>query len=361
MKNKILNINYMSPIKQFLALVLIGCLMSACGGKTDSTNLSTVQENVDITTVKTISLEKKVISRTVDYTASISAYEELQVAPSAVGRIDELYVEVGDRVKKGDKLFLMDRTTYYQTKLQFASYATDLARLDTLLLTGSVTKQQYDQMKTQYDVAKSNLEYLEKNTLMEAPFDGIITGKYYEAGELYSGSPSALSGGKSAIVTLMQINPVKIVVSVSEQYLPLIKRGMKATVKADVYNDQIFEGRVALVYPTIDATTRTFQIELEVPNRNELLRPGMFARVSMDLGNQEAFAVPASVILMQEGTNTRYIFLENNGVVQRVNVQVGKRYDDLVEISASELSDGVAVVSEGQAKLTSGDKVKVVK
>lgn len=348
-------------MKQFVAMFLMGVVVSSCGGNSNETTTTVASAESEEAVIKTITLDKKMIARSVDYTASILAYEELQLAPSTVGRIDELYVEVGDRVKKGDKLFLMDRTTYYQTKLQFMSYATDLARMDTLLLSGSITKQQYDQMKTQYDVAKSNLDYLEKNTLMEAPFDGIITGKYYESGELYSGSPSAASGGKSAVITLMQINTVKINVSVSEQYLPLIKKGMKAVVKSDVYQDQVFEGRVSLIYPTVDATTRTFQIELEVPNRGELLRPGMFARVSMDLGTQEAFAVPANVVLMQEGTNTRYIFLEKDGVAQRVNVQLGKRFDDLVEISAEELADGVNVISEGQAKLTSGDKVKVVK
>ena len=137
------------------------------------------------------------------------------------------YVEVGDRVTKGQDLFLMDRTQLYQLKVQLSSLAKDLARLDTLMATGSAKQQQYDQMKTQYDVMKTNVDFMEENTLLKAPFNGVVTGKYFENGELYSGTPTTATG-RAAVVTVMQVNPLKVNVNVSEQYYPLIKRGMKA-------------------------------------------------------------------------------------------------------------------------------------
>lgn len=344
------------------AVISMLMLLSSCGGK-DSKEVEAVSSNVSTTDnlVTVLTLEKTMIAHTIDYTANILAFEELQVAPATPGRIDNIFVEVGDNVKKGDLLFRMDRTTLNQQKVQLASLATDLARLDTLLLTNSVAQQVYDQMKTQYDVAKSNVEYMEENTLMKAPFSGIITGKYFEDGELYSGSFSAATGGKAAIVTLMQIDPVKVRVSVSEQFLPLVKMGMKAFITSDVYGDREFEGKVRLVYPTVDAATRTFQVELEVPNRAKLLRPGMFARVSMNLGETESFAVPSDVVLVQEGTGIRYVFVENNGTAVRVNVTLGKRYNDMVEVISGSLHAGDRIISKGQARLVSGDKVKVVK
>lgn len=347
----------MRHLHLFSGILLVGAILASCGSKTAD---NTVTGETTVSLVKVLSLDKRVISRTVNYTANILAYEELQVAPASPGRIDNIYVEVGDKVKRGKELFLMDRTTLNQQKIQLASLARDLARLDTLLMTGSVQKQQYDQMKVQYDITKSSVDYMEENTLMSAPFDGIITGRYYENGELYSGAPSVASGGKAAIVTLMRIDPAKVKVSISEQYLPLVKAGMKADVASDVYSDKVFEGKVSLVYPTVDPTTRTFPIEIEVENKEMLLRPGMFVRISMDLGTEEAFAVPSNVVLMQEGTNTRYLFVEENGVVKRVNVVLGKRFDDVVEIISDELEEGDKIVSEGQARLVTGDKIEVV-
>lgn len=349
----------MKDIQFISALFVAGTILTSCGGGAETPADVEVTSNTTVLPVKVISLEKATIARSIDYTASILAYEELQVAPATAGRIDDIYVEVGDKVKKGDNLFLMDRTTLNQQKVQLASLTVDLARLDTLLASGTIMQQQYDQMKVQYDVAKSNVDYLEDNTLMAAPFNGIITGRYYEKGELYSGSPSAASGGKAAIVTLMQVDPVKVKVGISEQYLPLVKNGMKSQITSDVFKNQVFEGKVSLIYPTVDAATRTFQVEIDVPNKSASLRPGMFVRVSMDLGEEEAFAVPSNTLLLQEGTNTRYLFVEKDGIANRINVTVGKRYDDMVEVSSPDLHVGDKVISEGQARLVTGDKVRV--
>ena len=144
---------------------------------------------------------------------------------------------------------------------------------------------------------------MEQNTLMKAPFNGIVTGKYFENGEMYSGR-SYNQTGRSAVVTVMQINPLKVNVNISEQYYPLIKKGMKAEITADVYEDEKFTGTVYSISPTINSGHRSFNVELEVPNGNELLKPGMFVRVSMDLGEVETFVVPANTVLVQEGTNT---------------------------------------------------------
>ena len=260
------------------------------------------------------------------------------------------YVEEGDRVNKGDNLFLMDRTQLYQLKLQMSSLAKDLSRLDTLLKTGSAKQQAYDQMKTQYDVTKTNVDFMEQNTLLKAPFTGVVTGKYFENGEMYSGTPTTLTG-RSAIVTVMQINPLKVNVSMSEQYYPLLRKGMKAAIKADVYENETFTGTVFRIAPTINSTTRSFDVELEVPNRKDLLKPGMFVRVSMDLGEVETFVVPANTVLIQEGTNIRFVFVERGTLAERVEVVIGKRFDDQLEIISDNLKEGDKLVTEGQARL----------
>ncbi len=345
------------------SILISGLILSACSSKksNDPTGAlaSTVVTEKAIIPVKVETISKTKIARTVDYTATVLPYEEVNMAPSTPGRIDKIYVEAGDRVNKGDNLFLMDRTQLYQLKLQLASLEKDLSRLDTLLRSGSAKQQAYDQMKTQYDVLKTNVEFMEQNTLMKAPFSGVITGKYFEDGEMYSGTPTTLSG-RSAVVTIMQVNPLKVSVSISEQYYPLIKRGMKGAITADVYDNEIFTGRIFRVSPTINSATRSFIAELELPNRNDLLKPGMFVRVSIDLGEVETFVVPAGTVLMQEGTNVRYVFIDDQGVAKQVGVLIGKRFDDKLEIISDNLKEGDRLVTEGQSRLLNDDKIQIV-
>ncbi|HPM88878.1 MAG TPA: biotin/lipoyl-binding protein, partial [Bacteroidales bacterium] len=203
----------MNYTKAISVIMISGLILSACSSKksTEAALAAAGTANTEnaVVPVKIVTLEKTRIARTIDYTATILPFEEVNMAPSTPGRIDRIYVEEGDRVTKGQELFLMDRTQLYQQKVQLASVSKDLSRLDTLLRMGSVTQQQYDQMKTQYDVLKTNVDFMEENTLLRAPFNGVITGKYFENGEMYSGTPTTQTG-RSAIVTIMQVNPLKV-------------------------------------------------------------------------------------------------------------------------------------------------------
>ncbi len=354
----------MKYLKTIPVLLISGLLLYGCSAKAKK-DVAPAADSISVDAksvipVKVTTLAKSKISRTIDYTATILPFEEVNMAPSTPGRVDKIYVEVGDRVNKGADLFLMDRTQLYQLKLQLSSLAKDLSRLDTLLRSGSAKQQQYDQMKTQYDVTKTNVDFMEENTLIRSPFAGVVTGKYFENGEMYSGAPTTVTG-RSAIVTVMQVNPLKINVNISEQYYPLIKRGLKAAVTADVYDNEVFTGTVYRVAPTINSGTRAFTAEVELPNKNDLLKPGMFVRVSMDLGEVETFVVPASNVLVQEGTNIRYVFVAENNMAKRVEVLIGKRFDDQLEIISETLKEGSDLVIEGQSRLINGDKLEIVK
>lgn len=341
------------------SLILTACSSKDKKATTVSADPVAVTEKAAIP-VKVIALSKTKISRTIDYTATVLPFEEVNMAPSTPGRIEKIYVEVGDKVNKGQNLFLMDRTQLYQLELQLSSLQKDLSRIDTLLKSGSAKQQQYDQLKTQYDVTKTNVDFMRQNSLLKAPFYGVVTGKYFENGEVYSGSPTTLSG-RSAVVTVMQVDPLKVNVNLSEQYYPLIKKGMKALITADVYKGETFTGTVFRIAPTISSATRSFNTEIELPNRNDLLKPGMFVRVSMDLGEVETFVVPANTVLVQEGTNIRFVFVKNNNIAERIEVLIGKRFDDKLEIISAGIKEGDFLVTEGQAKLINSDKIEIVK
>lgn len=328
--------------------------------KIDALNVADEAEVDKVYPVKVTPLVKDTVLRKIDYNANIIPYEQIYLAPAAPGKIVKIYVEIGDKVKKGQKLVQMDETQLIQAKLQLASLQKDYDRIKTLKESGTVAEQQYDQIKTQYEVTKTNVKYLEDNTVLYAPFSGIITGKYFEDGENYSGAPNT-QAGKAAIVTLDEIDKVKAIVNVSEQYYTRINNGTQVKLHCDVFPGEIFDGKIFNIYPTIDPLTRTFKIELEAANPAFKLRPGMYSNINLILGEAETITAPAIAVLQQEGTNKHYVFINNKGVANRVDVTLGDRFNDQIEILSNEIQAGDQLITVGQSVLMDKYKVKVVK
>ncbi len=341
------------------AMVLI--ILSACSGgkekKKEEAAAAAAQPKTEM--VKVMQLETRKIAHSVEYTATLQGYEEVHLAPASPGRIEAIYVEEGSRVARGTVLVQMDRTQLHQAEIQMKTLATDFARLDTLQKVGSIPQQQYDQMKAQFDIARSNVEFLTENTRLKAPFSGIISGKYFEPGEMYSGAPIP-TVGKAAILSLVQIDRLKLIVPVSEKYFPQITNGMEARIRCDIYPDREFPGKVNKVYPTIDPASRTFSVEVVTSNSSGILRPGMFARVSFDLEEVDAVVLPALAVLKMQGSNERFLFIEKGGKAQRIAVTIGARYDDQIEVISDQLNPGDRVIVSGQSRLLDGVAVQVV-
>lgn len=307
--------------------------------------------------VNIMTLESKLVANNLEFTSTLLANEEVHLAPAQPGRIEKINVEIGSRFKQGDLLFTMDQTQLNQAKLQFQNLELDYKRLDTLRKTGSIAMQQYDQLKTQYEISKKNIQFLEENSRLRAPFSGIVSGKYYENGEMFSGAPNT-QAGKAAVITLVQINPLKAIVSISESNYSRIKNGMNVEIFSDNLNKTI-NARVIRIYPTIDPITRTFKVEISVPNAQEELRPGMFCRARFDLDKTEALLAPSSAVLKLQGSNERYVFIEENGVALRKAVTIGRRFDDQVEIISNGIKAGDRLIVSGQSRLLDGMKIDV--
>jgi membrane fusion protein, multidrug efflux system len=344
-----------------LTLILVAVLIASCSKNTNQKEIKVSDVDTTVYRVKTMILEKQKVARVIEYTANLLAYEEINYAPATSGRIQAIHVEVGSRVAKGDIIAEMDPTQFLQAKEQYMNARWTYEHMDTLHNLKSISDQQYEGVKAQYEVAKASYEFMMRNTTLVSPINGIVTGKYFESGELYSGVPNT-PAGKAAIVTLMQINPLKAEIEVSERYFPLIKKGMIASVLVDVYAQRKFSGEVFRVYPTISADTRTFPVELVISNNDEALRPGMFARVSLDLGEVSVLIVPAITVIKQEGTNDRYIYLANaDNTARKVLVEIGDRYDDKVEVVSSAVKEGDQMIIAGQEKLMQGSRISIEK
>ncbi len=345
--------NILNLLVLFMALSLISCNQPA------ESKTETAADEPKVENIKVVELKRQEVSRTIENTATLLAYEELHLSPSSPGRIDNIYVEVGSRVNKGSLLLEMDKTQLHQAELQLQLLQTEFNRLDTLRKLGSIAQQQFDQTQSQYEIAQSNVAFLRKNIELRAPFSGIISGKYFESGEMYSGTPTTQSG-KSAVVSLVQINKLKSMVPISETYFPSIRVGMEIELVSDVYPDKVFKGSIYRIHPTIDPATRSFQVEIMVDNAEELLRPGMFARVSIAIDRIESLLLPSLAVLKLQGSNERYLFKVENNQAVRVVVTMGARYDDLVEVFSNNLNEGDQVVIFGQSRLVDGVPVQII-
>lgn len=344
-----------SHIKSSILTLYILSVLTGCTGVSSDTE-STEEKEFP---VRILTIQKEVIPRSVDYTANLLAWEEVHYAPASPGRITSIEVEVGERITKGQVLVEMDKTQLQQALLQYQNALSEFSRIDTLQKLGSISEQQYELVRTQYDVAKTNVDYLRENTTLVSPLNGIVTGRFYESGEIYAGSPNATSG-KAAIVSLMQINPLKAQIDVAESYFPIVKSGMTAKISTDIYPGQIYNGRIYLVHPTIDPNSRTFRVEVRIDNPGEVLRPGMFARVNLQMEDIETIIVPANTVIQQEGTNNRYVFIHENGIARRISVTIGQRFDDKLEIISDGIEIGTELISSGQMNILDGSAVSIV-
>lgn len=345
-------------VKKIVPIVAVVAILLSYGCSGNK-NREGATEEIATEPIKTVALSFKDIARQIEYTAHLQAFKEVDLAPAAPGRIEKIYVNTGDNVKEGSVIAQMDKTQLHQATLQLQRVEEDYHRLDTLRKVGSIAKQQFDQIYTQYQVAKSNVEFLTENTKLLAPFSGTVSGKYFENGEMFSGAPNT-PAGKAAIVSIIQSNKLKALVNVSESYYREIKTGMEAQINTDLYPNETFTGKVTNKYPEIDPTTRTFKVEIVIPNSNIKLRPGMFAKAKMVLEQANAFVVPAFAVLKLQGSNERYIFIEDNGIARRVVVEMGDRFDDMVEIISDSIKEGDMLIYAGHSRLSNGASVNVV-
>ena len=329
------------------AMMLIGCNKQT---ETSAESAAAVEEE-RVEQVRTTVLQPREIERIISVSTNLQGYLTQNVAPSLTGKIEHIYCEVGDRVRKGQDLVRMDQTQYKTTKISLANLEIEKNRVEQLLKTGSATQQQYDQILTQYNSSKEQLDFLQTNTYVKAPFAGVISAKTYEDGELYSGQP---------ILVLTQIDKLKALVAIPEMYFPKFKEGMKLTLTSEIYPDQTFPATVEVVYPTIDASSHTFQVKIVIPNQKNLLRPGMYVTTTIGLGREKAIVAPYQSVEKLVGANDRYVFINDNGRAKRVAVTLGQRFDQDIELISPEITAGVEMVTTGQHKLVDGVKINVV-
>ena len=332
------------------ALIVLCGAMTSCGGKEESSEEVAKEKTEEIPNVEIRQVHLQNVDQLVSYTATIDAYKTNNITTSTVNRIKSILVEVGDHVQKGQKLVVLDNVNIDQLKVRLDNTEREYNRALELFNIGGGTKQSVDQLKTELDAARRQYDNMVENTILVSPITGVVTARNYDAGDMTSANP---------ILTIEQIVPVKVLVNVSESEFTKVHKGMKVPVYLDVYGDEEFTGSVELIHPRIDPTSRTFTVEIDIPNKNERVRPGMFARVVMNYGTEERVVVPDRAIVKQTGSGEKFVYVYKDGRVSYNKVEIGQRLGDSYEL-LSGVDNGAEVVISGQTRLNNGMKVNVI-
>ena len=264
--------------------------------------------------------------------------------------IDRILVEVGDAVREGQLVVSLDPTQYTQQLVQLQTIESDYNRLLPVYEAGGISAQQIEQARAQLDVQREVVANLKKNIEVRSPISGVVTARNYESGDLFAQQP---------ILHIMQIDPLKVIVNISEQFFPQVKVGMPVDLYVDIFPGEIFAGRVSLIYPALDAATRTFKVEVTVPNGAGRLRPGMYARTSFDMGGKTGVMVPDVAVQKQVGSSERYVYvIVGDTVAERRSVEVGRQVGDRVDILRG-VASGEQVAVTALSKLFDGARVEI--
>lgn len=353
----------MKPIK-FFSIITLTLILAACSGKDEKKEQKQGDEKpiVSVQTVDATDVDQNFI-----YTATTEADKVNNISSSMPLRIKSILVDEGHNVSAGQRVVILDdvNTTSYELQVSTAeanlrSVMADYERAVELLKIGGGTRQAVDQMEMQVVNARNTvasarraLANASENSVLTSPVSGVVTARNYDPGDMTGTLP---------ILTVAQVQPVKIIINVSETEFSKVHTGMKADIKFDTYGDEGFTGVISKIMPTVDTNTRTFGVEITLPNPGNRVLPGMFARVTLNLGTSNHVVVPDRAVVKQQGSGDHYVYIydPSTSTVDFVKVELGQRIGDRYEL-LSGVEPGAQVVIEGQNALSGGMAVQLKK
>lgn len=363
-------------------LILLGLavalgLIIACSGATQKEN-NVAKVPVEVMTVKTGD-----VLQTLGYNGDIVAEYEVKVFSKIPDRIEMFYVDEGDFLKRSARIAKIVATTIEQgvrqaeaglaaARAQELNVRVEYERAQRLFKESAMSKQQYDIIETQYEAAKAGLQQAEaalksaKSQLADAtvtaPISGIIGKRYFEAGDM--ASPAM------PLVTVVQMDRVKITFEATETDLGKLAIGQKALLNVKAYPGETFEGKVTKISPVLDPVTRMAKVEILMDNPNRRLKPGMFATVQVQTGAlEDVIIVPRFATI--ENTSMRkingkdqvvtnyFVYVVNDSTAEQRRLEVD--YVNHIQLAvASGVQVGDLIVVTGQANLRDGSPVNIV-
>ena len=384
----------MNPVRQhpivtlgiiiFFAITALVVFRLSSGAKVD-------QKKSRVITVGTVAPLKQDLEIRLSYTADITPNQLVNIFSRVDGYIARLYVDKGDFVKANQLLLEIDHQDYIhavnQAKANLAAARAKvtqqdasvrnakltLERMQALITEQFVSQQDLDNAQVNSDAAVAALESLraqvkqmevavaqaETNlaySYIRAPFSGYVAERNLDLGAYVTGAATSNSTTSRGIVSLHDIETVRTLIEVVEKDVPLVRIGQKAEVRAEAYPDKVFEGTVTRIVQALNRATRTMTVEVDLPNKDRLLKGGMFARVEVLVGkHHNALQIPIDAVSRLE--DAQYVYVVRDGKAERVSVEIGVRDENRVEITKG-LDGSEQVIVSGKDLVHDGTPVQ---
>ncbi len=382
-----LRLHPIATVVAVLLLVLAGLVtfkLTSIGAKSD-------QRKGRLITVGTVVPVKQDLDVRLEYTADISPNQTVNLFSRVDGYIAKMHVDKGDRVKAGQLLVEIDHTDYvhavnrakanlaaakaevFRQEANIRNAKLTLDRMKALIKDQFVSQQDLDTAQVNYDVASAQVEtYRAQVQQMEvalqqadtnltysyirAPFAGYVAERNLDPGAYVTGSTASTSTMSRGILSLHDIETVRILVEVVEKDIPQVKIGQQAEVRAEAYPDRVFTGQVTRTVQALNKNTRAMTVEVDLPNKDQLLKGGMFARVALMVGvHRNAVQIPIDAVTRLE--ENQYVYVVQDGKAHQVAVELGGRADNRIEITRG-LAGTEQVILSGKDLVSEGTVVE---
>lgn len=367
-----------------VALIALLVVRLSTGAKTDT-------HKPRLLTVGVVSPIRQDLEVRLAYTADISPNQVVNIFSRVDGHIAKLHVDKGDFVKANQLLAEIDHTDYQhavnQAKANLAAAKARVAqqdavvrnarltfdRMQTLIKDQFVSRQDLDNAEVNFDAARAAQESLQAQvnqmnvalaqaeahlaySYIRAPFAGYIAERNLDTGSYVSSATASTSTMSRGIMSVHDIDTVRVLIEVVERDIPLVKIGQKAELRAEAYPDQIFHGTVTRIVQALNRATRTMTIEVDLPNKDRRLKGGMFARVEVMVGtHHQALQIPIDAVSRLE--NTQYVFVVEEGQARRVEIEIGARQGNQIEVPKG-LTGNEEVIVSGKDLVHDGTPVQ---
>jgi len=337
-------------------LAISALVLYSCGSKQEET--VTEAETVKVITVKA---EERSYTPTMVFTGTVFANREANLGAALPGKVERIFFEEGQTVKKGDLIVELSDEMLTQAEIEYQALKKDYERVSRLREKGSISEMEYDHVKAKFEASEAKTQMVRKNTQVYAPFSGTIVERMMEEGEVYFINPGLDPGYsmRSGIVRLMQLDLVTIKFDLNEKDLAIVKAGYNADIEIDAYPKKTFSGEISSIKPMLTTLTRTSPAEVKISNPNGDLKPGMFARVTINLPEQKAVFIPFKTIFRLPGTAEDFVWVVKENAVYKTVVK--RIYSDGDLVAVSGLENNAELIADGKFRVSEGQEVEVVR
>ncbi len=308
------------------------------------------------TTVKAQIIKYSTFDNLIAATGTLVANQEVSLNSEAAGKIVRLDLQEGSAVQQGQLLVKLNdadlQAQLSKLKARLKEFETRDQRQKTLFEKGAISQQEYDLFSTEKQGVEADIALVKAQiakTEIRAPFAGKVGLRYVSLG--------AYVTQNARIAELVNADPMLVDFSIPERYAGLVARGGSITVNVENQPDSL-EARIIAVAPRIDVATRTLQLRAQLPNKNNQLVAGAFAKVSIRLKQfDESLLIPTRSVIPEQ--NAKKVFLVKNGVVSPVYIETGQRSADLIRVTKG-LSVGDTLITAGILKVRPGQPVQLL-